>query len=54
MSDESEEGNEEETEEDFTSPLTPLLKGEGKKEYIILVPSTACRQDLVDVKTYLE
>ncbi len=24
------------------------------KEFIILVPSSACRQDLVDLKTYLE
>ncbi len=52
MPEESE--REEETEEDSTSPLTPLLKDEGKEEYVILVPPTACRQDLVDLKVYLE
>lgn len=44
----------EDTEDEDETESTVSVKAEEPKEYTISVPATACRQDLVDLKTYLE
>lgn len=55
MDADSQEMEEMESEEEFLqpSPPAPLPEGEGREEFIIPIPSSACKQDLIDLKDFI-